>query len=47
MSWVDGASYIGNWSYNKACGKGQFIHAEGDLYDGEWYMDRACGYGVY
>jgi hypothetical protein len=22
MTWPDGAQYIGNWSFNRACGKG-------------------------
>lgn len=22
MIWLDGAKYIGNWSFNRACGKG-------------------------
>ena len=47
MTWPDGAHYVGEWKLNKASGKGQFIHVEGDIYDGEWENDKANGYGVY
>jgi len=32
---------------NKANGKGQFWHADGDIYHGDWKDDKANGYGVY
>lgn len=39
--------YEGNWSNDKACGKGKLIHADGDVYEGEWLNDKANGYGKY
>lgn len=32
---------------NKACGRGLFIHVEGDKYEGEWKNDKANGFGKY
>ena len=43
MKWVDGARYVGNWSYNMASGKGKFFHVGGDLYDGMWANNKANG----
>ena len=32
--WEGGAKYEGQWSNDKANGKGRLIHADGDVYDG-------------
>lgn len=32
---------------NKASGRGQFWHADGDVYRGEWADDKANGEGRY
>jgi hypothetical protein len=54
--WPDGSKYTraraddrytGNWSNDKACGKGRLIHADGDVYEGDWVDDKAHGKGVY
>lgn len=34
--WPDGGMYEGEWSDNRANGKGQFWHADGDVYEGNW-----------
>ena len=45
--WPDGASYEGEWRYNRAHGKRKFIHVDGDVYEGEWANDKANGVGTY
>ena len=45
--WPDGGKYEGEWSNNRANGKGQFWHADGDIYEGNWKDDKANGYGLY
>ena len=47
MKWQDGAIYEGNFSFNKAEGKGTFYHTNGDVYVGNWYNDKASGHGTY
>ena len=46
MKWPDGASYIGEWSYNEASKDGKFVFPNGDVYEGSWAMNLMCGYGV-
>eukprot|EP00745_Piridium_sociabile_P024241 TRINITY_DN381_c0_g1_i2.p1 TRINITY_DN381_c0_g1~~TRINITY_DN381_c0_g1_i2.p1 ORF type:complete len:208 (+),score=22.97 TRINITY_DN381_c0_g1_i2:133-756(+) len=45
--WSDGALYDGEWSNDKAQGRGKFVHVDGDVYEGDWYDDKAHGHGVY
>jgi len=45
--WPDGGRYEGEWSQNRAHGKGKFWHADGDIYEGDWRDDKANGYGLY
>ena len=37
--WPDGGKYEGEWLNNRANGKGQFWHADGDIYEGNWKDD--------
>ena len=32
---------------NRACGKGIFWHADGDVFEGEFKDDKSNGFGVY
>ena len=36
MSWMDGAKFIGTWSFNKASCVGKFYYPNGDIYEGGW-----------
>ncbi len=36
---VDGDTYTGEWQFDKANGKGIYVHQNGATYDGEWLND--------
>ena len=47
VSTVSNSLYpLGYWKDNKASGKGEFLHANGEVYEGEWSNDKANGYGT-
>ena len=43
----NGDKYVGEWSKDKATGKGKFWSSEGDYYEGYWLDGKANDYGVY
>eukprot|EP00353_Schmidingerella_taraikaensis_P000797 CAMPEP_0185591422 /NCGR_PEP_ID=MMETSP0434-20130131/64495_1 /TAXON_ID=626734 ORGANISM="Favella taraikaensis, Strain Fe Narragansett Bay" /NCGR_SAMPLE_ID=MMETSP0434 /ASSEMBLY_ACC=CAM_ASM_000379 /LENGTH=96 /DNA_ID=CAMNT_0028216417 /DNA_START=209 /DNA_END=496 /DNA_ORIENTATION=- len=47
MTWPDGASYSGIWSFGQASKYGKFTFKNGDIYEGCWSASKMSGYGVF
>ena len=47
QTWIDGASFDGEWRNGVASGVGHFQHANTDVYVGEFTNDKANGFGKY
>jgi hypothetical protein len=44
-TYINGASYIGQWRKGRRNGTGRFSFANGDVYEGKWVGDVPCGFG--